>query len=452
MVKLHQLHKFAGLSAGLVILLLGITGFFIDHDKWSFLYNTTFKYTPETVKKADTKLFEAYWIDPNNQEHYIVGGKRGIFESFDAGQNFVLMTPLQCLAIRANNGEVFTATSDGIYQLQKGAWKQYALSGEYITSISVSNEKIIAIIDKHELVVIQKANAKVISKNIVAIEASKLKEDIKLSRFVRDLHYGRGLFDGDISLLINDYGAIVISLLAISGYIIWWLIRNKKKAKLTRKLIKWHANMFTIIAIIPLLILAITGVFLDHSKALAQFMKTTTIPHAMLPPVYDSLKHDIWSVDYDGEVYRIGNRYGVYSSKDLDKWEKEINGLAYRMVRNNEVLYVSGMGAPNRIYDGKWNMLPKTPHMFRDVMLAENKVEYFAPCGHCAQKLPKFKDATLYSVLLTLHDGTFFADWWVWVNDYAAFALIVLSITGTLRWYRKRKNRSSIVSSTESIK
>ena len=446
MVKLHQLHKFAGLSAGLVILLLGITGFFIDHDKWSFLYNTTFKYTPETVKKADTKLFEAYWIDPNNQEHYIVGGKRGIFESFDAGQNFVLMTPLQCLAIRANNGKVFTATSDGIYQLQKGAWKQYALSGEYITSISVSNEKIIAIIDKHELVVIQKANAKVISKNVVAIEASKLEEDIKLSRFVRDLHYGRGLFDGDVSLLINDYAAIVISLLAISGYFIWWLIRKKKKPALTRKLIKWHANMFAIVAIIPLLILAITGVFLDHSKALAGFMKSVTIPHTVLPPVYSSLTHDIWSVDYDGETYRIGNRYGVYSSKDLQTWEEEAKGLAYRMIRKDELLYVSGMGAPNRLYDGKWNMLPKTPHMFRDIMFQDKKLEYFAPCGRCAQNLPVLNDATLYSVLLTLHDGTFFAEWWVWVNDYAAFALIVLSITGTLRWYKKKRNMSGIIS------
>jgi len=446
MVKLHQLHKIAGLSAGLVILILGVTGFFIDHDKWSFLYTTTFKYIPDTVKKADTKLFEAYWIDPKNSEHYIVGGKRGIYESFDAGQTFKEMTSLQCLSIRNDTNGVFAATNNGIYKLLNGIWEFYALENEYITSISLSKKNIVAIIDKHLLVTLQRDTGKTLSQTVVSIDASKLKKDIKLSRFVRDLHYGRGLFDGDISLLINDYAAIAISLLAISGYIIWWLIRNKKKAKLARKLIKWHANMFAIVAIIPLLILAITGVFLDHSKGLAQFMKTTTIPHSVLPPVYDSLEHDIWSVDYDGEVYRIGNRYGVYNSKDLKSWEEEAKGLAYRMIRKDELLYVSGMGAPNRIYDGKWKILPKTPHMFRDIMLEKDEVKYFAPCGHCAQKTPKFEDATLYSLMLSLHDGTFFAEWWVWVNDYAAFALLVLSVTGTLRWYRKKRNMSGIIS------
>ena len=448
MVKLHQLHKIAGLSAGLVLLILGITGFFIDHDKWSFLYTTTFKFVPDTTKKADKKLFEAYWVDPKNAEHYIVGGKRGIYESFDGGQKFQEMTSLQCLAIRSDKGEVFAATNDGIYKLENDSWKAYALSGQYITSLSLSKDNIVVVIDKHELVTLQRDNAKVLSKNIVEIDASKLQEDIKLSRFVRDLHYGRGLFDGDISLLINDYGAIVISLLAISGYIIWWLIRKKKKPILTRKLIKWHANMFAIVAIIPLLILAITGVFLDHSKGLAQFMRSVTIPHAILPPVYSSLTHDIWSVDYDGEVYRIGNRYGIYSSKDLNSWEQETKGLAYRMIRKDELLYVSGMGAPNRMFDGKWNMLPKTPHMFRDIMVEKDEVKYFAPCGHCDQKTPKFEDATFYSLMLTLHDGTFFAEWWVWVNDYAALALLILSITGTMRWYRKKQKKSGIIPST----
>lgn len=446
MVKLHKLHKFFGLSAGIVILILGVTGFFIDHDKWSFLYTTTFKYLPDAVKKADNKLFESYWIDPQNNAHYIVGGKRGIYESFDSAKTFNKMTSLQCLAIRSDAKGVFAATSDGVYQLRDASWHAYALSGEYITAISLSKNNIVAIIDKHKLITLQRDTGHVYSTNTVEIDASKLQEDIKLSRFVRDLHYGRGLFDGDISLLINDYAAIVISLLALSGFWIWVLIRKKTKPKLSRKLIRLHASSITIIAIIPLLILAITGVFLDHSKGLANFMKSVTIPHEILPPVYESLEHDIWSVDYDGKIYRIGNRYGIYSSKDLKVWEKESNGLAYRMIRKDEVLYVSGMGAPNRIYNGEWKMLPKTPHMFRDVILIDDKVEYFKTHGKGVQSTPKFDDATFYSLMLTLHDGTFFSDWWVWVNDYAAFALLVLSITGTMRWYRKKKGKSAAIS------
>ncbi len=452
MVKLHKLHKFFGLSAGLVILILGITGFFIDHDKWNFLYSTTFKYMPDVVKKADTKLFEAYWINPQNSSHYMVGGKRGIYESFDSGKNFSQMTSIQCLSIRSDQDGVYAATSDGIYQFSNTSWKPYALSGKYISAISLSKDNIIAIIDKHELVNLQRESAHIYSTNIVKISASKLQDDIKLSRFVRDLHYGRGLFDGDISLLINDYAAIVISLLAISGFYIWWLIRKKRNAKLSRKLIKIHASSLSILAIIPLLILAITGVFLDHSGGLAKFMRSVTIPHSILPPVYDSLEHDIWSVDYDGKTYRIGNRYGIYSSSDLRVWEQEVKGLAYKMIRKDELLYVSGMGAPNRIYNGEWDILPKTPHMFRDVIIENTQVAYFAKSGKYAQHIPKFDDATLYSLMLTLHDGTFFAEWWVWVNDYAAFALLILSITGTIRWYRKKRAKSVIITSQKYAK
>ena len=439
MVTSHKLHKFAGLSAGLVLLILGITGFFIDHDKWSFLYSTTFKNVPNVVKEADKRLFEAYWIDPNDYNHRIVGGKRGIFESHDGAKSFVKMTDLQCLAIRSDVDGMYAATSDGIYKLVNSSWQPFALRGEYINAISVSKKNITAAIEKHELVVVGKNDAKILSRSIVEIDPSQLKESIKLSRFVRDLHYGRGLFDGDLSLLINDYGAIVISFLAISGYLIWWLIRKKSNPRLSRKLIKLHANWFAIIATIPLFILAVTGIFLDHSSGLAKFMKSVTISHSILPPVYDSLKHDIWSVDYDDETFRIGNRYGIYKSKDLKNWELDSRGLAFRMIRKGDILYVSGMGSPNRMLNGEWSILRKTPHMFRDLSKLGKSTQYFSTCGSEVKGVPEFEDATFYSLMATLHDGTFFASWWVWINDYASVALILLGITGTLRWYKKKK-------------
>ncbi len=442
MVKLHQLHKLAGLSAGLVLLILGITGFFINHDKWNFLYSTTFTNVPQATKKADFRLFEAYWIDSNDQNHRIVGGKRGFFETKDGGKTFKKMTDIQCLAIREDESGVYGATSDGIYKLVNSLWQPFSLQGKYITSISLSKDKIIAVVDKHKLVQVQKDSGKILSSSIVKIDSSELQEDIKLSRFVRDLHYGRGLFDGDLSLLINDYATLILSFLAISGYIIWWLIHKKTKPKFTRKLIRWHSNWFVIIATIPLVILAITGIFLDHSNSLRKFMSSVTIPHAFLPPVYSSLEHDIWSVDYDEKVYRIGNRYGVYKSKDLLYWELESKGLAYRMIRDDKVLYVSGMGSSNRIYDGSWNILKNSPHMFRDIIKLDGSKEYFAMCNNALHKLPKFEDATLYSLMLTMHDGTFFASWWIWINDYASIALIVLVITGTIRWYKRNLKKT----------
>lgn len=436
MVKLYKLHKFFGLSAGLVILILGITGFFIDHDKWNFLYSTTFKYVPQTTLDAEKKLLEAYWVDPQNNNHIFVGGKRGIFESKDGAKSFVKVKDIQCLGIRSNAYGVFAATNDGVYRLENNLWNLYALAGEYITSLALHNEDIVVVLDKHEIVHLHEKE--ILKSTEVHISKEKLEHSINLSRFVRDLHYGRGIFDGDISLLINDYGALYGFLFAMSGYIIWWLVKRKKQPKLTRKLIRIHANWFAIIAIFPLLIVAITGIFLDHSKDLNRFMRSVTISEKILPPVYTSLKHDIWSVDYDGETYRIGNRHGIFQSHDLKNWDFEIKGLAYRMIRDDKNLYVSGMGAPNRIYTNEWKILPKTPHMFRDMIKRDERIGYFSTHGNLKEGLPKFENATLYSLLLTLHDGTFFASWWVWVNDYAALSLLLLFFTGSIRWYRKK--------------
>ncbi|MDF1877731.1 PepSY domain-containing protein [Sulfurimonas sp. SAG-AH-194-L11] len=438
MVKSYRLHKFAGLSGGIVLLILSISGFFLDHDKWSFLYTTTFKSVPSHILDADKRLYNSYHIDKKNPQHILVGGYRGLYESFDGGEQFVDVSRLQILAITPYEDKIYCATSDGIY-IYVNTLEKLALQNRYITSLSISQKYIVAVEDKEKIFTLDRESLKLLHTSSVNIKKSQLREDIKLSRFVRDLHYGRGLFDGDISLLINDYGAIVLTFLALSGYTVWFFIKRKRHVKFSRALIKTHANIFSILAIIPLLILAITGVFLDHSSALSKLMSSVKISHSILPPVYDSLKSDIWSIDYDGKVYRVGNRYGIYKSEDLKEWRLENRGLAYKMIRKGETLYISGMGAPNRVViDAVYMPLANTPHMFRDVIVRGEKLEYFSTM-HNKLPLPNLNDITLYSLLLALHDGSFFSEWWVWINDFAAFALLVLFVTGTIRWYRKKR-------------
>ncbi|ADN08259.1 PepSY domain-containing protein [Sulfurimonas autotrophica] len=445
MVKIYKLHKISGISAGIILLILSVSGFFLDHDKWSFLYTTTFSSVPSQIKSSEKRLFNAYYKDKENAQHILVGGYRGLFESFNGGKKFSNISNLQILSIIPDKSILYLATSDGIYSYNFKHLKRVALQGEYITALSVSKKQLVAVLDKEKLVTIDKNNLQISNETIVKITKEALKEDIKLSRLVRDLHYGRGLFDGGISLLINDYGALVLAFLSLSGYMIWFLIKRKKYPQISRKLIKTHANIFAIIAIIPLFILSVTGIFLDHSSGLAKFMNSVKIPHSTLPPIYNSLRSDIWSVDFDGKTYRIGNRYGIYKSTNLKNWRLENRGLAYKMIRRDGILYVSGMGAPNRIYkDNKFYLLPDTPHMFRDILVKDKEVRYFSSM----QKgfyLPQFHDITLYTLLLTLHDGTFFSSWWGWINDFAAIALILLGITGTMRWsIKKRKNLNKV--------
>ena len=66
------------------------------------------------MQDAEKVLFDAYWIDSVNNKHRIVGGKRGIFETFDGGDTFKEMTSVQCSGIRSDENGIFAGTSDGV--------------------------------------------------------------------------------------------------------------------------------------------------------------------------------------------------------------------------------------------------------------------------------------------------------------------------------------------------
>ncbi len=437
MVTLHKLHKIAGLAAGLPLFLLAVTGFFLDHDAWPFLYRVTTTISGNIAPDASVRLVEGYRIDPANPNRLTVCTRRGIYESDDGGRNFQKMSDLQCLGLAAEGDALFAATDDGIYWREKSRWLPLALKGAFVNAITVHDGRILASVDKSKLYLIDRLGI-VQSLALPPIDPELLRRPITLARFVRDLHYGRGIFESPFSLWLNDYGAVVLAWLALGGFLIWRRIRAKKGGRTTRRLIKLHANLVTIAAGIVLVVLAVTGIFLDHARGLGAFMKSVTIPSSILPPVYGSLRHDIWSVDLgEGGVVRIGNRYGVFAYRK-GEWRLESPGFAYRMIREGDRLYVSGMGASNRIYEnGEWHTLPRTPHMFRAVVQTPEGVRFFSPHG-TRLPLPALNDITLYTLLLGLHDGTFFASWWPWVDDTAALALLWLLLTGTIRWWKKK--------------
>ena len=93
----------------------------------------------------------------------------------------------------------------------------------------------------------------------------------------------------------------------------------------------------------------------------------------------------------------------------------------------------------NRILENdSWRKLEHSPHMFKDVFVNKGEVIYLE--GHKSKlPAPHFHDATLYSVLFTLHDGSFFGDWWAYINDVTAVVLVFLLISGTILWMRIKR-------------
>jgi len=156
MVKVYKLHKLLGISAGVILLILSVSGFFLNHNKWSFLYTTTFSNVPSHIKSSERRLFNAYYKDEKNPKHIVVGGYRGLLESFDSGKNFSKISSLQILAIIPYDNKLYIATSNGVYSYDFKSLKELALQGKYITALSVSKHRIIAVIDKEKLVTLDK--------------------------------------------------------------------------------------------------------------------------------------------------------------------------------------------------------------------------------------------------------------------------------------------------------
>lgn len=445
-ISLRKIHKLSGLTAGLVLLILAFTGLFLNHKNWNFLYSmeVSNSYLPSSLRNKDLRLLEAYIIDDNTQ-NILYGSKKGLYLKTKNSNAFEKVLNVQVLAIKFSKEikSYFAATSNGLYVSKDYGltWKQFFLEGKYINALAVYENQLLVSVDKKELILLD-INKNIIFKTSVNIKKEQLNHSINLSRLVRDLHYGRGLFDNGWSLFLNDFATIWLMLSVVTGFLIWFIIRRikqgEKHTKLLKRVLTLHISSVFLIALIPLLFLIGTGVFLDHSKFFRGFLTSIKIDNSFLPPIYRTLKEDIWSVDIYKNKYSIGNRYGVYVSNDLKNWKLESKGFAYRMKRIDNKLFISGMGSSNRVYfNNEYKVLKSTPHMFKDVNLIHNNLIYYT--SKIKENIPIFESTSLYSILLSLHDGSFFASWWVFVNDLVSLLLILLLITGSLRWYKKRK-------------
>jgi len=448
MFGLRKVHKIAGLVAGIILFVLALTGIVLDHDEWKVSYRLSLPaswFSPDTVR-AERRLINYYDYNAS-QERHLLAGYRGVYLK-EGPRPYRRVSDIAVTAVAKCANRYYAATLDGIWyaDLSGKSWHPFALEGTWITSIGCYREGVIAVAQKREIVLLD-PDGSVSYKIPVRLSSAQTAHDITLSRFVRDVHYGRGIFDDGWSLWWNDAAAVWLMFLALSGYLLFWMIRRirfKKELKTKlRNILRWHASSVVWAVALPLVLLALTGIVLDHAGDLSSMLKRIHIPHHILPPVYRTLHEDIWAVDYDKGVFRIGTRYGVYRSNDLKRWALESPGFAYRMIRQDNLLYVSGMGAPSRIFDkAGWRIPSSMPRMFRSVTVKDGKRVFFT--SRSAYVVwPTFDSVSLYTLAFTAHDGTLFASWWKWVNDIAAVLLLILLYTGGRLWYKRIRRRFS---------
>jgi len=448
---LFLLHKYAGLGAGLVLALLALTGFFLDHENFDFLWRITVddRWVPASMEAKKPRAVEAYRVNPGDPQQVLAGTRRGLYRSLDGGGSFELVLPRQVLALAAGPdwSLLLAATTRGLWSSEDGGrhWHPFALVGRPVTSVNFHGGFAWAVVDKRQLYrVDHRGREEALSWRPPA--PSVLPRSVTLGRLVRDLHYGRGVVDGDASLLFNDFLAGVLFFLSLGGFVIWLKVRARRRRKgrggSLRFWLKTHAHGSQLpLFLLVFVIFGVTGLFLDHAGLFRGVLRSVTLDTAWLPPVYRSLATDVWGFDFDGERYRIGNRLGVFSSTDLEHWVLESEGFAWRMKRLGDRLLVSGMGSPNRLLAEKgWVELEGTPHMPRDFYLEEGRVRAFSTRGD-PPPLPKWNSTSLYHILLGLHDGELFWGQWVWLNDLAVIASLLLLYTGFLKWLHHRRRR-----------
>ena len=488
-----------GLSAGLWLLVLGASGFVLDHRDWRWLWQSGVheRWLPETViKKSRAQGFRLYQRDAAFPGLFIIAGSTGMWWRDDSVNDWV--------ATRFENNESpqviamvddipsagkikWLATDDGIWRLtdrakQAGQWALQAHVVNSLTPGSAANE-LLGVVDRSRVFRFNTDTGKIIWLKLQPLQTStQLPESIDLNRLVRDLHFGRGFFPAPWSLLWNDLSAIALIVLPLGGLLYWSLprywkrkrrqgrpVKKRRKQQTIRLLYRAHAPVAGLLSVIPILYLSISGIFLDHAEGLRAFMKSVNITRAWQTPVYQlrSWKGEIYNVAaYPGapEKISIGTRLGLFSSEDNGRrWYREAlmrsdkanakSAFIWMMKRIGNDLYTGGMGAPNFVkHAGEgWRRVKGVGHMPRDVTIdAEGRAWWLSReglrtdspnTGHIDSPAswPKQKNSRMvpwYFIFDALHSGLLIHSQWKWINDGVAMLSIFLLMTGLLRWWR----------------
>ena len=483
---LHRIHKWMGLIAGVWLIVLGATGFLLDHrDTWRWLWQDGMSaalINESVVGKSKTGHIRLYQINPNNSQQHVSGGLTGLWWSNNKGINWIKtkfigfeQTPMISSILFSSENKVWIASDNGIW-LSKNAGisaSLVTLKGKWISALDINRTtKILTgVIERSKIFTYAIKTKKIDYLNIKTIKADLLPRSIGFSRFTRDVHYGRGVFSIPLSLLWNDISAFAMIVLPLSGFLFYWLPKKwrrdiKKKKKISHKhkkqTIRWlfrlHGPTFGLISAIPLVYLSLTGILLDHSNELRTWMKSIEVTQNWQTPVYKlkSWEGEIFGiVNYldNPEKMSVATRLGLFTTNDNgDTWlrEKLFKDKAlfvWSIRRDKDNIYIGGMGGPNLIKRGEslWAPIKGVGHMPSDITV-DNNDNVFWKSRHglkseiveISTSFPSTNFVPWFYIIDGLHSGALIHSQWKWINDFIAVISIILVVTGCIRWWRKK--------------
>jgi len=486
---LHRIHKWTGLLAALWLAVLGTTGFAIDHRDWRWLWQPAFPaaWLPHAVAaKSVHGAVGLYQINPQKPTDRLAGGRRGLWLSVDNGRHWSRpgfekrAGQPQILAIEPDPvrgwQRLWLATDDGVWRSADGghSFARIALSGQLVTALTAGDRggALLGVVERSRVFRLDTAQPRLVEwLDLQPLDPHLLPAWVDLSRLVHDVHFGRGIFSGGASLLLNDIAAFALVLLPLTGFLYWALPKHWKRrrragqevsARTKGRTIRWlfrlHGPLAGIVTLVPIVYLCLTGILLDHGTALNRWMHSISLTRAWLPPVYKmgNWQDQIYAIaGYPGaaNTLSIGTRAGLFTSTDSGHtWARDeaASGFIWTMRRVGGALFIGGMGSPNFVKTdgGAWRVVRSAGMMPSDVTAlpgggwAWKSVHGFKitdrPSSDVSTALPEVTQATWFDVFDGLHSGLLIHVQWKWMNDLFAVAAILLVLTGIPRWWRKK--------------
>lgn len=501
----RQVHLWLGLIAFAWLFVLGITGFILDHPEWRWTkqWTVTSAFGSDHIFIDETLgiILRNFHVDHTNPERMIAGGERGLWRRANANAPWVdvpyenarglprllAMVP----DLRAPWQRIWLATDDGIWVVHgsEGQARQVALPGLEIAALSVGSspaELIGATPDQAFRLNVADTDTDLNEPLWISLADTQVRnmpETINLARVLTDMHLGWGLFSRDTSVLINDFGALAIAFLCVTGFVQWWLPRRWRNAKAggrktkaqgrtadrastMRFIYRSHAPILGVLAVLPILYLCITGIFFDHARTFMVASKETHISRDLLFSAFDltDMRGEITGVvgtPNKPETLSLMTRIGLVRTTDNGQtWDMvdDLPMLAHAKGGLTGTLYTHGTtfvgthGGP--IYtrhDGEetWAQIPGLRMFIQDaakigdewILKGSRGFVRGTLDGNLAPievPLPEMSGMPINSFVADLHAGFMFTDHWIWVNDVIAIIAIFLALSGLLNLCYRR--------------
>ena len=495
----RQVHMWLGLVAFVWLFVLGVTGFILDHPEWRWTkqWTVTSAFGSDHIFIDETLgiILRNFHVDPANPDRMIGGGERGLwrranteapwvdvpYENARGLPRLLAMVP----DLRAPWQRIWLATDDGIWVVHgsDGPARQIALSGLEVVALSVGSspaELIGATPDRAFRLSVDDPDA--IASNgplwisLANTEVSGMPETINLARVLTDMHLGWGLFSRETSVLINDFGALAIAVLCLTGFLQWWLPRRWRKAKVEgrasdrasvmRVIYRSHAPILGVLAVLPILYLCITGIFFDHARTFMIASKDTHVSRDVLFSAFDltdmrgEVTGAIGTPDAP-ETLSLMTRIGLVQTTDNGQTWRMIDDLPMLahakggltgMLYTHGATFIGTHGGPNYVrYDGEdtWSQIQGLRMFIQDATRIGDEWILKGSRGFVRGTLdgnltplevplPDITGMSINSFVADLHAGFMFTDHWVWVHDIVAVIAIFLALSGLVNLCYRR--------------